>query len=190
MKAHSATPRRPRKTEGPVAWGVGTMTENLNESQRALLLRMHANGRIYSSAVIRSDMKVLVDAGLVRSENFFSQTAYGTTAEGDKLAARIKTPPPPDNGPAPAPAPGESGYVQVTRWRNGHKFITMVLPTPFGQDRAEEIWQARQIQGEIEGNMTDGEIAYVRRVWDTLPGTASFMTAFWAIQNGTVKVEP
>lgn len=58
-------------------------------------------------------------------------------------------------------------------------------PTPFGVDRAQEIWNARGAQWALD--LTPGEAAYVHFVWDEIQdGSSSFMTAFLAILNGKV----
>ena len=62
-----------------------------------------------------------------------------------------------------------------------------VTPTPFGVERAREIWAQRGSQHEVESKMTDGEKAYVKAVWDALPGESCWMTAFFLILNGLEK---
>ena len=76
----------------------------------------------------------------------------------------------------------------VTRWKNGIPTRTQATPTPFGQVRAEEIFElARQKfcwANNLDAHMTDGEIAYVKAIWDTLPGHTSFWDAFNTIRLG------
>lgn len=50
------------------------------------------------------------------------------------------------------------------------------------KERAEEVWAVRGMQNEVK--VTKEEDAYVRRVWATLPGTSSWMSAFYLILNG------
>jgi len=58
--------------------------------------------------------------------------------------------------------------------------------TPFSQDRAREIWAQRGMQNTVSHAMTGSEIAYVKAIWDTLPGNSCFMSAFFLILNGQV----
>lgn len=57
-------------------------------------------------------------------------------------------------------------------------------PTPFGVERARAIWAARGLCNDISRAVTPGEDAYVKQVWDTLPGSSCWMTAFYLIMNG------
>jgi hypothetical protein len=57
-------------------------------------------------------------------------------------------------------------------------------PTPFGVERAKEIWAARGMCNDISRVVTPGEDAYVKLVWDTLDGASCWMSAFYLILNG------
>lgn len=52
------------------------------------------------------------------------------------------------------------------------------------QERAREAWEQRGLQNNLDGRLTPEEYAYVKRVWDTLPGTSCWMSAFFLILNG------
>jgi hypothetical protein len=72
----------------------------------------------------------------------------------------------------------------VTRWCGGNSVTEpCVIPKPFGQERAEKIWQQRRMQGEVQHAMTDREIAYVDAVWETMSGGSSWFGAFCEIKN-------
>ena len=59
--------------------------------------------------------------------------------------------------------------------------VSDVTPTPFGPERAQELWDARGIQWNMS-HLTPGEDAYVRQVWDTIRSDSStWMTAFFRI---------
>lgn len=60
---------------------------------------------------------------------------------------------------------------------------THAVPTPFGSERAEEIWAQRGQQHDLFSAMTAGEDEYVRRVWDTLGGTSCWSDAFHRIRQ-------
>ena len=79
----------------------------------------------------------------------------------------------------------------VTRWHRGIAAKTSAVPTPFGPERAEAIFElARQKAPwaeNLDPNMTDGEIAYVKAVWDTLPGYTCFWDAFNNIRLGRLN---
>lgn len=60
----------------------------------------------------------------------------------------------------------------------------MTDSAPFGQARAQEIWDARGPQWSV--HPTEGEDAYVQYVWSTMPGHTCWMDAFFRILNGTV----
>jgi hypothetical protein len=67
--------------------------------------------------------------------------------------------------------------------------IERVVPTPFGQARAKEIWDKRGAAHNLEtGEMTPGEAAYVRQLWDEKPGNSRWMDGFFDILNG--RLEP
>jgi hypothetical protein len=59
-------------------------------------------------------------------------------------------------------------------------------PEPFGRERAQEIWSRRGLACDFTGVLTPGEDAYVRQIWDTLDGDASFIVAFEMIRHGRV----
>jgi hypothetical protein len=61
---------------------------------------------------------------------------------------------------------------------------TKVAPTQFGVDRAKAIWAARGWCNDVSRAYTPGEDAYVKQVWDTLPGNTCWMSAFFLILNG------
>lgn len=78
----------------------------------------------------------------------------------------------------------------VVRWRSGQRFqIDNVTPTPFDAKHAQEIWGRTQAAvgpraDELPRFMTDGEIAYVHAIWDTMPPSCRYIDAFWRIMNG------
>lgn len=78
----------------------------------------------------------------------------------------------------------------VVRWENGKRKSTTAAPEPFNSDRAHEILvHARRHQpfvDAIQRYMTDGEVAYVKAVWDTCNMEASWLDAFRIIENGIV----
>lgn len=59
-----------------------------------------------------------------------------------------------------------------------------VTPTPFGVERAQAIWAARGMCNDLSKVVTPAEDAYVKSVWDTLPGNTTWMSAFFLILNG------
>jgi len=73
----------------------------------------------------------------------------------------------------------------IARFENGIKrIIKGVEPTPFGPCRADQIWSHMQY-GEFPYHAaSDGEIAYIHAVWDTMPGWTSFQDAFSRIAKG------
>lgn len=79
----------------------------------------------------------------------------------------------------------------VTRWKNCVPTRTTAVPTPFGQERAEAIFQAAKQRPcwaeNLDDNMTDGEIAYVKAVWDTLDGGSCFWDALNSIRLGLIN---
>ena len=85
---------------------------------------------------------------------------------------------------------------KVVRWshvkdqRQSIKIETYgVMPTPFDSVRANEIWAKRTtIFTEVDKFMTDGEIAFVRAVWDILPGTSCWNDAFQLIRENKISV--
>jgi hypothetical protein len=58
-----------------------------------------------------------------------------------------------------------------------------VLPTPFGQKRARELWAERG-QASSFPTVTPGENAYVKLVQDRLDGDSCWMSAFFNILQG------
>ena len=75
---------------------------------------------------------------------------------------------------------------KIKVWTKGSGWVdTFAVPTPFGKERAKEIWKNRDPHdNSVSKNMTPGEIAYVHEVWETLKDTASFSTAFTLILFG------
>jgi hypothetical protein len=55
------------------------------------------------------------------------------------------------------------------------------------QERAQEIWDARKCVPGYGLQATPEEDAYVKRVWDALPGDTSWMTAFYLVLNGKAE---
>lgn len=81
----------------------------------------------------------------------------------------------------------------VTRWKGGVPTRTAAMPTPFDQERAETIFQLCRAAArstpwveQLDKQMTDGEIAYVKALWDTMPGYTCFCDAFHRIRLGRV----
>jgi hypothetical protein len=61
--------------------------------------------------------------------------------------------------------------------------MSALEPTPFGRERAAELWAGKGPCGELR--TTGGEDAYVRAVWASLNDpSSSWMTAFWKIHDG------
>jgi hypothetical protein len=60
------------------------------------------------------------------------------------------------------------------------------LVTPFDRDRALEIWEQRGLQGTIGHAVSRGEDAYIHQVWNTMPGSTSYMDAFFRIMQGRI----
>lgn len=59
-------------------------------------------------------------------------------------------------------------------------------PTPFGKERAEEIWAQRGHQHAVEHAMSPGEVSYVSTVLRTKPGDWCWMNVFFEILNGRI----
>jgi hypothetical protein len=60
--------------------------------------------------------------------------------------------------------------------------------TPFGEERAREIWAERRPMHGITHAMTREEVAYVSCVWLAMPsGERCWMDAFFAILNRRVR---
>jgi hypothetical protein len=77
----------------------------------------------------------------------------------------------------------------IVRWDTGRpEIFEDVSPTPFDSVRAEEIIDATRATGYCASpwnSMTNGEIAYICALWDTIPdGRSCWMTAFNAIRRG------
>ena len=74
--------------------------------------------------------------------------------------------------------------------------VGVVTPTPFSAERAREIIEIAQgmtLHGPWSDNLddvlTDGEYAYVLRVWASIPsGASTFLSALYAIAEGFDKV--
>jgi hypothetical protein len=57
--------------------------------------------------------------------------------------------------------------------------------TPFGVERAEEIWARRGLQNKV--TVAEGEDTYVSELWAQMDGNTCWMTAFFEILNGRIK---
>lgn len=79
--------------------------------------------------------------------------------------------------------------IEVVRWHGAKRTKAYAEPAPFGQKRAEEIWQSRGIQWEVEHAMTDGELAYVTQIHDERGGEV-WMWTFLEILNGRLEPKP
>lgn len=66
----------------------------------------------------------------------------------------------------------------------GMKNSSRVTATPFAIDRARIIWATRGLMNDVSRVVTPGEDAYVKKVWDTLPGNTCWMSAFFLILQG------
>lgn len=78
----------------------------------------------------------------------------------------------------------------VVRWKNGERVeIKDVTPTPFGPCRADQIWSHREYADFPYDAATDGELAFIHEVWDTMPGSSCFMDAFSNIAQGRVNLK-
>ena len=89
---------------------------------------------------------------------------------------------------APRPELLDLSPRTVVRFDSGKRNdIEGVIPMPFDAARAEEIHAAAPgYNDDVFQQMTDGEIAYVHALWDTIPdGRASFNTTLNAIRKGT-----
>lgn len=76
----------------------------------------------------------------------------------------------------------------VTRWKDGERFQTQAEPTPFSPERAEAIYAQREpMGGSLDKFMTDGEVAFVLDIWDTMPGNTCWNDAFERIRSGVVR---
>lgn len=66
---------------------------------------------------------------------------------------------------------------------SGSKLVLTPEATPFDAARARAIWAQRsQYEHNLDASdMTPGERAYVRTVWDAMGGTATWMDAFFSI---------
>jgi len=60
-------------------------------------------------------------------------------------------------------------------------------PTPFGPDRAHQIWEARGHENDFSRALTDGEDEYVRQVWDAMPETSTYQDAFFRVMWGEAR---
>lgn len=81
---------------------------------------------------------------------------------------------------------------KVVQWRKtGRVEFENVVPTPFGPERAKEIYSKRGFMlGNIADTITPGEDAYVLAVWDTIKsGSSSWMTAFYEILNNRFTIQ-
>lgn len=56
-------------------------------------------------------------------------------------------------------------------------------PTPFGRERAAEIWEGRTSQNSIDRCVTPGENAYIRAIWEQMPDETAYMDAFFYIMQ-------
>jgi hypothetical protein len=75
----------------------------------------------------------------------------------------------------------------VVHWQGGKRTDHEgIVPTPFDQKRAQEIWAQRGLCYSLDGVITEGESAYVSALWDTMPGYTCWMSAFFEILNGRV----
>jgi hypothetical protein len=89
----------------------------------------------------------------------------------------------------PARVAPDLSLRNVVRWdQDGRRIdIRDVVPTPFGPERAEEILAQKGPWPDFpEYAATDGEIAYILAVWEQLPGTSNFSSAFNYILKGLV----
>lgn len=63
----------------------------------------------------------------------------------------------------------------------------MSKPTQFGSKRAAAIFAQRGMEWNLDASdMTEGERAYVKQVWESMPGNTSWNDAFLRILNGRV----
>lgn len=80
------------------------------------------------------------------------------------------------------------GWDQESVWRKAAMQVPTTLVT---KDRGNEIICTAQGLAkhgpwcdQLIRAMTQGEYRFLREVWDTLPGNASFMTALYSVVNG------
>ena len=78
-----------------------------------------------------------------------------------------------------------NGWTAEREWRQG---ALQVPAQPVPMARAQEIVRTAQERAQcgpwedqLTRSMTQGEYHFIRDGWDTLPGTASFMTALYAL---------
>lgn len=64
----------------------------------------------------------------------------------------------------------------------------LVDATPFGVERAKEIWEERDAENCVSHAVTPGEDSYIRNVWEGMPDNTSYMDAFFNILNDRVKL--
>lgn len=76
------------------------------------------------------------------------------------------------------------GTILITRWANNQKTEVRAIPEHFGSDRAAEILQAGGLWSDFDKYMSDGEIAFVKKVWRRMPGYTSFYDALCRIKKG------
>jgi hypothetical protein len=68
----------------------------------------------------------------------------------------------------------------ITRWQNGQKLEIQTESEAFGSARALEIISKARYS-DFDAVMTDSEIAFVRDIWDQMPGNTSFSDALHRI---------
>ena len=84
---------------------------------------------------------------------------------------------------------------KVVYWNKGQRYeFDNVIPTPFGKERADEIFEQCKADAkhgpwtdQLSNNLTHGEIAFVHCVWDCMNGNSSFSSAFFVIRNEMTK---
>jgi hypothetical protein len=85
----------------------------------------------------------------------------------------------------------------VARYENNRNYKRKTAPTPFGWERAEEIIRKTAAFESVDKFMSDGEAAFVKCVWNTMPGHTCFYDALLRIlgrqvwqENGTYFTSP
>lgn len=71
----------------------------------------------------------------------------------------------------------------IIRFEGNEKTVYKnVIPEIVTRERAEEIWANRGLCWAL--TMTIHEEAYIRNLWDTMPGNTCFMDAFFRVKKG------
>ncbi len=67
---------------------------------------------------------------------------------------------------------------------------TRATATPFGPERALEIWEQRGPQWDVSSSITPGEDEYVREIWNSMPANRCWMDAFLSVLHDECRPFP